>query len=72
MGKVGVMLGNQGEFVLFDLAADGIEEKIRWVAAGSDEEFLALDRDDNGAVDHRGERFGKATRLPGSGESAQD
>ncbi len=47
--------------VRFDLDADGKAEQTAWTAEGSDEGFLALDRDMNGTIDDYMEIFGDHT-----------
>lgn len=47
--------------VRFDLDADGIREQTAWSAVGSDEAFLALDRNENGSIDDYLEVFGNYT-----------
>ncbi len=61
LGNNALQLTGPEDGVLFDLTADGMPEKTAWTAAGSDDAFLVLDRNENGIIDDGGELFGDAT-----------
>jgi hypothetical protein len=69
MSDNGILLSTPEDGVLFDLDADGVQEQTAWTREGTDDAWLAMDRDGNGKIDNGGELFGNHTMVDvGGGE----
>ncbi|HEU4433621.1 MAG TPA: hypothetical protein VFR51_09505 [Pyrinomonadaceae bacterium] len=60
----GIELSGADAGVEFDLDANAAKEKLAWTLAGSDDGWLALDRNANGVIDSGAELFGDYTPQP--------
>ena len=71
LGRDGILLGEEGVYIEFDLDADGSSESTQWVMQGGNEAFIALDLNKNGVIDDSSELFGDSTVIIGRGYTAR-
>src|ERR1044072_6304645 len=68
MSVDGLALSSGDDGVNFDRDVDAVAEQRAWTFVGSDDAWLALDRNGNGIIDDGAELFGDRTAQPESDE----
>ena len=72
LGNNGFHFSSTNTGVTFDLFNSSHFSAFQWIAAGSDDVFLAIDENSNGIIDDGSELFGEGTELLNSGKTAKD
>jgi hypothetical protein len=67
IGGEGFQFTSALDGVFFDLGGDDRLDHIAWTLPATDQAFLALDRNENGIIDHGTELFGNMTPQSGTG-----